>query len=249
MIDEDLGRGRRPKEPSRTRHNLEQVEFEEIEVTEQDIREIEEQARDPDIFRKIVASIAPSIYGMSMEKEALALQLFSGVPKLLPDGRRIRGDIHILLVGDPGIGKSELLSYMSRLSPRGIYATGKSATAAGLCVAGESFVATTQGIESIEEIARPHFRNAERQRSLETSETSGEVATFDEHNRMVPRPMDAVWRLKSPPVLLEIVTSSGRLVRATPATKVLIDHAMGQSWMRAQFVRKEIGRASCRERV
>ncbi len=114
---------------------FEQVEFEEIEVTEQDVVQIEEAAADPEIFRKIVASIAPSLYGMSTEKEALALQLFGGVPKLMPDGRRIRGDVHILLVGDPGIGKSELLSYMSRLSPRGIYATGRAASAAGLTAA------------------------------------------------------------------------------------------------------------------
>ncbi len=113
----------------------EQVEFEEIEVTEEDARLIREAGSSPDIFRLITASIAPSLYGMYVEKEALALQLFSGVPKLLPDGRRIRGDIHLLLVGDPGTGKSELLSYMSRLSPRGIYATGKAASAAGLTAA------------------------------------------------------------------------------------------------------------------
>jgi len=110
----------------------EQVEFEEIEVTEEDARLIREAGSSPDIFRMITASIAPSMYGMHVEKEALALQLFSGVPKTMPDGRRIRGDIHVLMVGDPGVGKSELLSYMSRLSPRGIYATGKSSTAAGL---------------------------------------------------------------------------------------------------------------------
>ncbi len=113
----------------------EQVEFEEIEVTEEDARLIREAGSSPDIYRLITASIAPSLYGMHVEKEALALQLFSGVPKVLPDGRRIRGDIHLLLVGDPGTGKSELLSYMSRLSPRGIYATGKAASAAGLTAA------------------------------------------------------------------------------------------------------------------
>src|SRR5881296_4479133 len=110
----------------------EQVEFEEIEVTEEDARLIREMGTSPDILRMITASIAPSMYGMHVEKEALALQLFSGVPKLMPDGRRIRGDIHVLMVGDPGVGKSELLSYMSRLSPRGIYAGGKSSSAAGL---------------------------------------------------------------------------------------------------------------------
>lgn len=113
----------------------EQVEFEEIEVTEEDARLIRETGSSPDIGRMITSSIAPSLYGMHVEKEALALQLFSGVPKVLPDGRRIRGDIHVLMVGDPGVGKSELLSYMSRLSPRGIYATGKAATAAGLTAA------------------------------------------------------------------------------------------------------------------
>src|SRR2546426_2326021 len=114
---------------------LEQVEFEEIEVTPEDIKRIEAEAADPDIYRRIVASIAPSIYGLSTEKEALAMQLFSGVPKVMPDGRRIRGDLHLLLVGDPGTAKSELLSYMSRLSPRVIYATGKAASAAGLTAA------------------------------------------------------------------------------------------------------------------
>lgn len=113
----------------------EQVEFEEIEVTEEDAKLIREAGGSSDIFRLITASIAPSLYGMQVEKEALALQLFSGVAKIMPDGRRIRGDIHVLMVGDPGVGKSELLSYMSRLSPRGIYATGKAATAAGLTAA------------------------------------------------------------------------------------------------------------------
>src|SRR5256712_1085280 len=109
----------------------EQVEFEEIEVTEDDARLIREAGASPDIFRVITASIAPSLYGMHVEQEALALPLFSGVPNLMPDARRIRGDIHVLMVGDPGVGESELLSYMSRLSPRGIYATGKAASAAG----------------------------------------------------------------------------------------------------------------------
>src|SRR5437773_2243302 len=114
---------------------LEQVEFEEIEVTPEDVKKIEAEAADPVIYRKIVVSIVTAIYGLTTEKEALALQLFGGVPKEMPDGRRIRGDLHVLLVGDPGTGKSELLSYMSRLSPRGIYATGKAASAAGLTAA------------------------------------------------------------------------------------------------------------------
>lgn len=225
---------------------FEQVEFEEIEVTESDIRAIEEQAKDPDIFRKIVASIAPSLYGLSTEKEALALQLFGGVPKLLPDGRRIRGDIHVLLVGDPGTGKSELLSYMSRLSPRGIYATGKAATAAGLCVAGESLVATGNGLRSIEEVVQPRFPRVTREKPVETMSASGEVLTFDQHHRAKSRPLDAVWRLTSPSMLLEIETQSGKRLRVTPATRLLVDHGMGQSWIPARFVRPGMRVATAR---
>src|SRR5213594_1693271 len=81
---------------------MERVEFEEIEVTEEDAHRIREIGSSPDIFRLITASIAPSIYGMHVEKEALALQLFGGVAKLMPDGRRIRGDIHLILVRGPG---------------------------------------------------------------------------------------------------------------------------------------------------
>src|SRR5437879_5909002 len=117
---------------------IERVEVEEIEVTEEHAHRNREIGSSPDIFPLITASIAPSIYGMHVEKEALALQLFGGVAKLMPDGRRIRGDIHLILVGDPGTGKSELLSYMIRLSPRGIYATGKAASAAGLTAAAGS---------------------------------------------------------------------------------------------------------------
>lgn len=80
----------------------EQIEFEEIEITSSDVNRIQEEAASGDVIRRIVGSIAPSIYGLETEKEALALQLFGGVPKELPDGRRIRGDTHILLVGDPG---------------------------------------------------------------------------------------------------------------------------------------------------
>src|SRR3989454_187231 len=215
----------------------EQVEFEEIEVTEEDARLIREGGSSPDILRMITASIAPSMYGMHVEKEALALQLFSGVPKVMPDGRRIRGDLHVLMVGDPGVGKSELLSYMSRLSPRGIYATGKAATAAGLCIASDSLIPTERGIQSIEDVARPYFGTAELERPIETAVAAGGVVTFDERHRSTMGSLEAVWRLKPPAAMLRITTASGLSLTVTPVTKVLVDHAMGQSWIQARFVR------------
>ncbi len=107
-------------------------EYEEFEITEKDREMIMQLAMSEDIYGKIVRSIAPSIYGHEDVKLAIALQLFGGVPKKLPDGTEIRGDIHILLVGDPGVAKSQLLRYVHRIAPRSVYTTGKGTTTAGL---------------------------------------------------------------------------------------------------------------------
>ncbi|MDI6916814.1 MAG: minichromosome maintenance protein MCM [Thermoplasmatales archaeon] len=114
---------------------IEEHEFEEISITPKEEEEIIKLSQDPNIYQKIVSSIAPAIHGMMTEKKALALQLFGGVSKVMPDSTRVRGDIHILMVGDPGTAKSQLLRYISQISPRGIYASGKSASAAGLTAA------------------------------------------------------------------------------------------------------------------
>jgi len=109
-----------------------EMELEEIdEETEQKIKEL---AQDPWIYEKIINSIAPSIYGYRHVKEAIMYLLFGGVPKHRPDVT-IRGEIHILLVGDPGIAKSLLLQATAKLAPRGIYTSGRGTTAAGLTAA------------------------------------------------------------------------------------------------------------------
>ena len=112
-----------------------QKDFAEVEITPEDEREIRRLAMEPDIRDRIIASIAPSIYGLEDIKEAIACLLFGGVPKELPDGTRIRGDIHVLLIGDPGTAKSQLLKYVARIAPRAVYTTGKGSTAAGLTAA------------------------------------------------------------------------------------------------------------------
>jgi replicative DNA helicase Mcm len=109
-----------------------QQEFEELSLDEDEKEEIEEMAKDPDIFDKISSSIAPSIYGHEQIKKAIALQLFGGVKKSREDGVKSRGDIHILLIGEPGTGKSQLLEFTGELAPKGRYVVGKSSTGAGL---------------------------------------------------------------------------------------------------------------------
>ena len=109
-------------------------EMELLEITPEDEEEIKEIASDPWVHRRVLQSIAPSIYGLDAIKESIMYLLFSGVSKELPDVR-IRGDINVLLVGDPGTGKSQLLQYASKVAPRGLYTTGRGSTAAGLTAA------------------------------------------------------------------------------------------------------------------
>lgn len=104
----------------------------EVEITSEDERKILDLAKNPEVNELIIRSIAPSIYGHENIKRAVALLLTGGVPKVLPDGVRIRGDVNVLLVGDPGTAKSQLLQYVARTAPRGLYTTGRGTTAAGL---------------------------------------------------------------------------------------------------------------------
>ncbi len=106
--------------------------FEELDISEEDENQILELAQDPKIFEKLARSITPSVWGYEEIKKSLVLQLFGGIQKTLADGQMSRGDIHILLIGDPGVAKSVTLNFMAKISPKGRYVVGKSASGAGL---------------------------------------------------------------------------------------------------------------------
>ncbi len=109
-----------------------EIEWEELDMDPEEEKKIKRLAKDPDIYNKLIASLAPSMYGMEDVKLAIMFQLFSGEPKLLKDGTKIRGNIHILLVGDPAAGKSQLMQLTSKLMPRGKYVSGTGVTGPGL---------------------------------------------------------------------------------------------------------------------
>lgn len=106
-----------------------------MELTDDNIAEIRQLAKDPRIAERIFASIAPSIYGHSGIKKALALALFGGQAKDVGEKHHIRGDINLLMLGDPGTAKSQFLKYVEKTSHRAVYATGKGASAVGLTAA------------------------------------------------------------------------------------------------------------------
>ena len=92
----------------------------------------EDMSRDEDVYEKLAASLAPSIWELDDIKKGLLLQMFGGVNKDLGREGKIRGEINILLCGDPGSAKSQLLQYVHERAPRGIYTSGKGSSAVGL---------------------------------------------------------------------------------------------------------------------
>jgi len=111
--------------------NVEKENLASKDITECDENKIKELSKRPDIEKIITNAIAPSIYGHDYIKLAIALSLFGGVAKKKAN-HRIRGDINVLVLGDPGVGKSQFLTYTKNLAPRAVYATGKGASAVGL---------------------------------------------------------------------------------------------------------------------
>ena len=105
------------------------------EISPQLESQIDMAAEDPNIYAKLASSIAPEIYGHEDVKKALLLMLVGGSTRVVGDGMKIRGDINICLMGDPGVAKSQLLKHISSITPRGVYTTGKGSSGVGLTAA------------------------------------------------------------------------------------------------------------------
>jgi DNA replication licensing factor MCM5 len=103
--------------------------------TFQQEEEFQKMARNTTIHQQIFDSIAPSIFGLEDIKKSIACLLFGGSMKKLPDGSRLRGDINILLLGDPSTAKSQFLKFVERVAPIAVYTSGKGSSAAGLTAA------------------------------------------------------------------------------------------------------------------
>ncbi len=194
--------------------NIESREKEamEIVITRKEEEEFRRLARDPGFYDKLIRSIAPSIYGYRDIKEAILLSLIGGEDRELRDGTRIRGKIHLLLVGDPGVAKSQLLKYAAYIAPKGIYTSGRGSTAAGLTAAvikeagggmsleAGAVVLADMGICAIDEIDK--MRNEDRVALHEAMEQmtvsiskGGIVATLNARTTIIAaaNPVDGVY--------------------------------------------------------
>ncbi|WP_251328709.1 LAGLIDADG family homing endonuclease [Haloplanus pelagicus] len=175
---------------------IEDEQFEEMEISEADKTDIVELSNHPDIYEEMVASVAPSIYGYDEEKLAMILQLFSGVTKHLPDGSRIRGDLHMLLIGDPGTGK---------------------------CLKGDTKVAIEDGREvPIRDLVERHLDDPTAVDDGVYDETDIDLVSVTEDGTVTTRQATKVWKREAPERMYRIRTASGREIEATPSHPLFV---------------------------
>ncbi|MFA5314015.1 MAG: hypothetical protein WC375_11995, partial [Methanomassiliicoccales archaeon] len=185
-------------------------EYDEVEITEEDEQRIVEEAHSDDIFDKIVKSISPTIKGYDEVKESVALQLFGGSAKQLDDGTKVRGDIHILLVGDPGVAK---------------------------CVTGDAQVMFVDGsTRAIKEIVEEGLANGENKPVDDGvyAEIDMEVLSFSWMGAMEPARAIKVWKRTAPEKLLKFTTECGRSITVTPTHPLFVQNG---PWIAARHAK------------
>ena len=175
---------------------IEDEEFEDMDITQEDIIEITELSEDPEIYEKMVGSVAPSIYGYDEEKLAMILQLFSGVTKHLPDGSRIRGDLHMLLIGDPGTGK---------------------------CVSGDTRVTLADGSEpEIRELVESNLDDPKPVDDGVWDHVDIPVPTLQQDGTLGTGRATKVWKREAPEQLYRITTQTGTSLTVTPSHPLFV---------------------------
>ncbi|MEK6921949.1 MAG: LAGLIDADG family homing endonuclease, partial [Nanoarchaeota archaeon] len=196
-----------------------------IDIKPEEAEQIKKIADDPKIYQKLATSLAPGIYGHQKIKEALILQFVGGVKKLRDDGVMSRGDIHVLLIGDPGAGKSALLKRCSVVAPKARFVSGKGVSGAGLCVSPKSFILTNPGgIETIEEIIEPRLKNPQKvQEDIWKQEGTKDIKiqSLTTDLKIQSQIPEVLWKLKSPETMYEILLSSGKNIEITGNTQLL----------------------------
>ncbi|MCU4717875.1 LAGLIDADG family homing endonuclease [Halapricum hydrolyticum] len=187
---------------------IEDEQFEEMDITDEDKKEIVELSNEPDIYEQMVGAIAPSIYGYEQEKLSMILQLFSGVSKDLPDGSRIRGDLHMLLIGDPGTGKCQ--KYDTKVTlPDG----------------------TSQ---QLGDIVESHLDDPVEIEDGVYQPTDFQIQTVGDDGKITTGTVTKVWKREVPETLYEVHTQSGRTVTVTPSHPLFVQSDLGLDTRRAE---------------
>jgi len=243
-----------------------ETDSEQLDITPQDTKKIEELAKDEWIHRKIIHSIAPTIYGYDDVKEAIAHQLFGGVSKDQKDGTKFRGDSHVLLVGDPGTGKSMILQYVAKIAPRGLYTSGKGSSAVGLtaavlrdkdtgdftleagalvladlgcaCLSSDSKVLVNDKIISIENAFNNEckFKSQLNNEEIELSELNANICSINPDLKVISSKSNLVRRKNYCGNLFNIKFNSGFEIKVTPEHQLIDGNTL--EWKEARDFNK-----------
>jgi replicative DNA helicase Mcm len=218
-----------------------EIGLQHLEITKEDEKEIKKMAKDPLIYDKLVDSLAPSLYGMKEIKESIILQLFGGVQRTLKDGTKFRGDVHILLIGDPSSGKSQLMKLVPQIVPRGKYVSGKGVTGAGLCMSYDTLVPLAHGeIRKIGDIVEGVLlKGKKRIKGGWVSEKGNvEVICLDHKNLKLKRKsISKFFKLKPNGGIIELKTNSGRNIKVTEENPLLIIRNGELEWRKANEIK------------
>ena len=213
--------------------------WERIEVSKEEEKEIKKMSKDPKIYERLVASLAPTIYGLTEIKESIILQLFGGVRRVMRDQTKFRGDIHILLVGDPASGKSQLLKLAPNIGPRGKYVSGKGTTAAGLCTTYETIVQTDDGKhikigDLVENEFKKGFEEMEPGIFISNGDGKKKILSFDSNGmKLKKKRITRFWKLKAPEKLIKIKTNTGKEIKVTADNPIPVLRQGVIKWVKA----------------
>jgi replicative DNA helicase Mcm len=175
---------------------IEDEQFEDMDITDEDKKEIIELSSQSDIYEQMVNSIAPSIYGYEQEKLAMMLQLFSGVTKHLPDGSRIRGDLHMLLIGDPGTGK---------------------------CIKWDTTVTLADGRQrQIGPLVEEHLEDPKPVDDGVYDDVSLRVPSMESNGGFGYSRATKVWKRTAPDQMLRVTTDDGHELEVTPSHPLFV---------------------------
>jgi replicative DNA helicase Mcm len=175
---------------------IEDEQFEDMEISDDDVRQILELSENPDIHQLMIDSVAPTIYGYDEEKFAMVLQLFSGVTKHLPDKSRIRGDMHLLLIGDPGTGK---------------------------CLAGDTRVTLGDGREGlIRDLVESNLDDPKAVDDGVWDTVDLPVQSMAPNGSLGERRATKVWKRTAPDRMYRVRTTSGRELTVTPSHPLFV---------------------------
>jgi len=235
-------------------NNVEVIEetFSDIEISEEEEKRILDIANSKEVFKKLSASVAPSIFGHERIKDALILQMFGGVSKTRVDGAVSRGDIHMLLIGDPGAAKSQMLKRANIIAPKSRYVSGKGVSAAGLTASvvkdeflkgwsleAGAMVLASNGLCCTTEDSRFILKNGKKKSFKELFKNTKSSIIFPKFEilalnkntlKIEPFKIKKAFRIKNDKKIIHITTRTGRELNLTQDNEVYVCRASKIFW-------------------